>query len=95
MTTYTVQMEQVDYIVGEMHSIPQRINQTLTELDNAAKMHLSEWTSDAQQTYQQVKAQWDAAAADMTQKAASATQMLGEINEYYSSGERQGVRLWG
>ena len=43
---------QVDYIVGEMNSITQRINQTLTELDNAAKMHLSEWTSDAQQTYQ-------------------------------------------
>jgi len=95
MATYTVQMEQVDYIVGEMNSITQKINQTLANLDSEAKMHLSEWTSDAQQTYQQVKAQWDAAAQDMTQKSSAATQMLGEINEYYSSGERQGVRLWG
>ncbi|MFE4631700.1 WXG100 family type VII secretion target [Streptomyces mirabilis] len=94
MATYTVQMEQVDYIVGEMNSITQRINGTLTDLDSEAKMRLSEWTSDAQQTYQQVKAQWDAAAADMTQKAATASQMLGQINEYYSSGERQGVQLW-
>ena len=95
MTTYTVQMEQVDTIVGEMNSITQRINQTLSELESQAKANLAEWTSDAQETYVQVKAQWDAAAADMTAKSASATQMLGTINEYYSNGERQGVQLWG
>ena len=95
MATYTVQMEQVDYIVGEMNSITQKINQTLADLDNQSKVNLQEWTSDAQQTYIQVKAQWDAAAADMTSKAATATQLLGSINEYYSNGERQGVQLWG
>ncbi len=95
MTTYTVQMEQVDYIVGEMNSITQRINQTLAELDSQSKINLQEWSSDAQQTYAVVKAQWDAAAADMTEKAATATQLLGSINEYYSNGERQGVQLWG
>ncbi|WP_034090638.1 WXG100 family type VII secretion target [Streptacidiphilus albus] len=95
MTTYTVQMEQVDYIVGEMNSITQRINQTLAELDSQSKINLQEWSSDAQQTYAVVKAQWDSAAADMTEKAATATQLLGSINEYYSNGERQGVQLWG
>ncbi|BBB02278.1 hypothetical protein RVR_10138 [Actinacidiphila reveromycinica] len=95
MATYTVQMEQVDVIVGEMNAITQRINQALQDLDNQAKVNLAEWTSDAQATYAQVKAQWDAAAADMTQKAALATQQLGSINEYYSQGERAGVQLWG
>jgi uncharacterized protein YukE len=95
MATYTVQMEQVDFIVGEMNSITQKINQTLADLDNQSKVNLAEWTSDAQETYIQVKAKWDAAAADMTAKAAAATQMLGNINEYYSNGERQGVQLWG
>ncbi|MFC1408810.1 WXG100 family type VII secretion target [Streptacidiphilus sp. N1-12] len=95
MATYTVQMEQVDFIVGEMNSITQKINQTLADLDNQSKVNLAEWTSDAQETYAQVKAQWDAAAADMTAKAAAATQMLGNINEFYSNGERQGVQLWG
>jgi WXG100 family type VII secretion target len=95
VTTYTVQMEQVDYIVGEMNSITQRINSTLSDLDNQAKVNLAEWNSDAQHTYQIQKAKWDAAAADMTQKAAQATQLLGTINEYYSNGERQGVQLWG
>lgn len=95
MATYTVQMEQVDFIVGEMNSITQKINQTLADLDNQSKVNLAEWTSDAQETYAQVKAQWDAAAADMTAKSAAATQMLGNINEYYANGERQGVSLWG
>lgn len=95
MTTYTVQMGQVDYIVGEMNSITQRLNQTLSDLDNQSKVNLAEWTSDAQSTYTQVKAQWDTAAADMTAKVAAAIQMLGQINEYYANGERQGVQLWG
>jgi WXG100 family type VII secretion target len=95
VATYTVQMEQVDYIVGEMNSITQKINQTLADLDNQSRVNLAEWTSDAQQTYAQVKQQWDTAAADMTAKASSAIQMLGQINEYYADGERQGVQLWG
>lgn len=95
MATYNVDMMQVDYIVGEMNTITQRINETLTDLDNQARINLAEWTSDAQTVYLQVKAQWDAAAADMTQKAALATSMLGNINQNYGDGERQGVRLWG
>ncbi|BBA96926.1 hypothetical protein RVR_2450 [Actinacidiphila reveromycinica] len=95
MATYNVDMSQVDFIVGEMNTITQRINSTLTDLDNQARINLSEWTSDAQTVYAEVKAQWDAAASDMTQKAALATRMLGTINESYGDGERQGVRLWG
>ena len=94
MTTYTVQMGQVDFIVGEMQSITQKLQQTLTTLDDQAKMNLAEWTSDAQQTYVEVKAKWDAAAADMQIMAAQATTMLGDINQSYSNGERQGVSLW-
>ncbi|MFJ6836859.1 WXG100 family type VII secretion target [Streptomyces sp. NPDC091209] len=95
MTTYTVQMEQVDFIVGEMNAITQRINQTLTELETQARANLAEWTSDAQQTYAVVREQWHTAAADMTAKSAQAAQQLGAINEYYANGERQGVQLWG
>ncbi|MCF3964935.1 WXG100 family type VII secretion target [Streptomyces fuscigenes] len=94
MTTYTVQMEQVDYIVGEMQAITQKIQGTLQNLDDASKMNLAEWTSDAQQTYYEVKAKWDSAAADMQNMATQATQMLGNINQAYSDGERQGVNLW-
>ncbi|SDP42608.1 WXG100 family type VII secretion target [Actinacidiphila guanduensis] len=95
MATYNVDMNQVEYIVGEMNTITQRINSTLEDLDNQSKMNLSEWTSDAQAVYAEVKAQWDAAAADMTQKSQMATQMLGTINESYGNGERQGMGIWG
>jgi WXG100 family type VII secretion target len=94
MTTYTVQMQQVDYIVGEMNSITQKLNQTLQTLDDQAKMNLSQWSSDAMQAYQVQKARWDAAAAEMTTLAARATSELGEINNVYAQGEKQGVSLW-
>src|SRR5438128_1550388 len=55
MATFTIQMEQVDYIVGEMNSISQRIQQTLATLDDEAKMNLSEWSSSARDTYQQAR----------------------------------------
>jgi len=95
MSTYDVDMLQVDYIVGEMHSITQRINQTLDDLDSAAKINLSEWTSDAQAVYADVKKQWDGAAEDMTRKSALAVSMLGQINQSYQDGEREGVSIWG
>lgn len=94
MSTYAVQMEQVDYIVGEMKAISDQLQGTLKNLDDQANMHLAEWTGDAQATYYEVKARWDAAAADMQMMAANATTMLGNINETYGEGERRGVNLW-
>ncbi|MEU3795729.1 WXG100 family type VII secretion target [Streptomyces fructofermentans] len=94
MPTYTVQMEQVEYVVGEMAAISKKIQETLTLLDDSAKMNLSEWTSDARSTYDAAKAKWDAAAADMVVQAQNATNSLGHINEAYRAGERQGVSLW-
>jgi uncharacterized protein YukE len=95
MPTYDVDMLQVDYIVGEMDAITKRINQTLEDLDSAAKINLSQWTSDAQAVYAQVKLQWDTAAQDMTAKSQNAVSMLGQINQSYSDGERQGMSIWG
>ncbi|GAA3760162.1 WXG100 family type VII secretion target [Streptomyces sp. NPDC047002] len=94
MTTYTVQMEQVDFIVGEMQSITQRIAQTLQQLDDQSKNDLAQWQSDARDTYYDAKAKWDAAAAEMQTMATQATQQLGTINEAYGQGERNGVSLW-
>ncbi|MEU8929766.1 WXG100 family type VII secretion target [Streptomyces sp. NPDC048409] len=95
MPTYTVQMDQVEYVIGEMAAISKKIQETLTVLDNGARMNLSEWTSDARSTYDAAKAKWDAAAADMAVQASNATNSLGNINEAYHAGERQGVSLWG
>ncbi|MER7187900.1 WXG100 family type VII secretion target [Streptomyces hyaluromycini] len=95
MPTYSVDMPQVDTIVGEMNAITQRITQTLSDLENQAQSSLSEWTSDARNVYTEVKAQWDAAAAEMARLAGNATTTLGNINGYYGDGERKGVQIWG
>ncbi|MER5525671.1 WXG100 family type VII secretion target [Streptomyces sp. NPDC002677] len=95
MPTYSVDMPQVDTIVGEMNAITQRITQTLSDLESQAQSSLSEWTSDARNVYTEVKAQWDAAAAEMARLAGQATSTLGNINGYYSDGERRGVQIWG
>ncbi|WP_327425559.1 WXG100 family type VII secretion target (plasmid) [Streptomyces sp. NBC_01527] len=94
MPTYTVQMDKVEYVVGEMAAISTKIQETLSVLDNGAKMHLSEWTSDARSTYDAAKAKWDAAAADMVAQAQKATSALGTINDAYRAGEKQGISLW-
>ena len=95
MPTYTVQMDQVEYVIGEMAAISKKIQEALSNLDDGTKMNLSEWTSDARSTYDAAKAKWDAAAADMAVQAQNATNSLGHINESYHAGERQGVSLWG
>ncbi|MBK6014465.1 WXG100 family type VII secretion target [Streptomyces sp. MBT53] len=94
MPTYAVNMNQVEYVVGEMAAISGKIQAALADLDDSAKVHLSEWTSDARSTYDVAKAKWDAAAADMVTQAQNATNSLGYINESYHAGERQGVSLW-
>jgi uncharacterized protein YukE len=93
--TYSVDRTNVDTIVGEMSAITSNLLSTLEQLDNQTKIHLSQWTSEAQEVYAQVKAQWDSGAAHMAQLAGTATTTLGHINTAYTNGERQGVQMWG
>ncbi|MCG6495629.1 WXG100 family type VII secretion target [Kitasatospora sp. A2-31] len=94
MSTYTVNMSQVEYIVGEMSAISSRLQQTLSQLDDGTTQHLSEWSSDARSTYDAAKLRWDAAAADMVLLAQNATTALGGVHDAYHSGERFGAGLW-
>ncbi|MFD0276376.1 WXG100 family type VII secretion target [Kitasatospora sp. NPDC127111] len=94
MSTYVVNMNQVEYVVGEMTAISNKLQETLSQLDDGTKQHLSEWSSDARGTYDVAKLKWDAAAADMVLQAQNATTALGQIHEAYHQGERHGVSLW-
>ncbi|WP_030396825.1 MULTISPECIES: WXG100 family type VII secretion target [Kitasatospora] len=94
MSTYAVNMTQVEYIVGEMAAISNKLQQTLSQLDDGTAQHLSEWSSDARTTYDTAKTKWDAAAGDMVLQAQNATTALGQIHESYHQGERHGVSLW-
>jgi WXG100 family type VII secretion target len=94
MSTYTVQMQQVDYIVGEMQAISTRLKSAIDTLNQQADASLAEWTGDAQAVYNQQKTIWTNSADDMVTKANLASSQLDNINQAYASGERQGVNLW-
>jgi WXG100 family type VII secretion target len=94
MTSYQVSLEQMAFVEGEMRATTDRLKVTLTDLDDAAKQHLAEWSSDARDAYNQAKAKWDAAAGQMVVELGQASGAVGQIGEYYTSGEKYGVSLW-
>jgi WXG100 family type VII secretion target len=94
MATYTVNMSNVGEVAAQMGVIAGHIHQLLTDLDDATRMHLSEWTADSQQAYASAKAIWDAKAADMAVQAGNAQNSLTSINDAYANAEYQGLGLW-
>jgi len=95
MATYTVNMSNVQEVAGQMGVIARYIQTMLTDLDDASKQNLAQWTSDARDAYNVAKAKWDAAAAQMVEQAARAENSLTQINDSYANAEYQGLGLWG
>jgi WXG100 family type VII secretion target len=95
MTTYTVNMSNVQEVAAEMGAIAASIQALVEDLDNGTKQHLAEWTSSARDAYNVAKAKWDAAAADMSVQAKNAQMSLSSINDNYANAEYQGLGLWG
>jgi WXG100 family type VII secretion target len=95
MATYTVNMTNVQGIAGEMGAIARYIQSLLADLDDGTKQNLTEWSSDARESYNVAKAKWDAAAAQMVVQAGNAENALTQINDAYANAEYQGLGLWG
>ncbi|MCD0484104.1 hypothetical protein LO771_17315 [Streptacidiphilus sp. ASG 303] len=94
MATYSVVMNSVEHVVGEMDAITKLLKQTLTQLDESARAHLAEWDAATKDAYAVAKNDWDTRAEEMRQLALIAHRALGEINDAYSAGERAGTALW-
>jgi uncharacterized protein YukE len=94
MTTYQVSFQQMEFVGGEMEAIVRNIAATLQSLDEASKSSLANWESSTREAYNIAKAKWDQAAFAMQQQADMAVQSLGQINEFYTGGEKYGVSLW-
>jgi WXG100 family type VII secretion target len=95
MTTYTVNMSNVQEVAMEMGAISASINSLVQELDSSTAQSLAEWTSAARDAYNVAKAKWDAAAADMSVQARNAQASLSSINDNYANAETTGLGLWG
>jgi WXG100 family type VII secretion target len=94
MTTYTVQMSNVQLVSEEMGKIASYIQGLIEDLDNSTTQSLAEWTSSARDVYNQARAKWDAAASDMATQAVNAQNSLSQINDSYANAETQGMGLW-
>ena len=94
MPTYQVNMDQVEYIVGEMAAITQRIQQTVAQLDQQSGNDLANWDSETRMLYSEQKQVWDTTAEHMHNSLTKAVHSLGNINEFYRLGERQGANIW-
>jgi WXG100 family type VII secretion target len=94
MTTYTVQMSNVQLVAEEMGKIASYIQSLVEELDNSTAQSLAEWTSSARDVYNQARVKWDAAANDMAVQATNAQNSLSQITDSYANAETQGMGLW-
>jgi WXG100 family type VII secretion target len=77
-----------------MGTIASYIQGLVEDLDNSTAQSLAEWTSSARDVYNQARAKWDAAAADMAVQAGNAQNSLSQINDSYANAEAQGMGMW-
>lgn len=95
MTTYTVNISNVQEVADEMGAIANYVQGLLDDLDNSTLQNLSEWSSKARHAYNVAKKKWDAAAADMVTQAQNAQNSLSSITDNYANAEYHGLGLWG
>jgi WXG100 family type VII secretion target len=95
MTTYTVQMSNVQAIAEEMGALGAKVQSMIEELNQQCQASLAQWTSSAQEAYQTYQAQWTNAANDLPVQAANAQNSLAQITDAYANAEYNGLNLWG
>jgi WXG100 family type VII secretion target len=66
----------------------------LEELDRQLQSNLADWTGDAQHQYHVAKAQWTAAANDMTTAMNKLAQVIGTAHENYTAVEKANAQMW-
>ncbi|MGW0999544.1 WXG100 family type VII secretion target [Streptomyces sp. NPDC002520] len=94
MATYSIQLEEVAFIAGEMETITAAVTATKNDLDNQAAVRLNEWEGAAVAAYYEQQKIWDAAADRMSELSLAMTKALQDIQQYYAEGEATGTRLW-
>jgi len=95
MTTYTVQMGNVQAVAEEMNTLGSRVQAMIEQLTADCNASLQEWSSTARDAYTQYANTWTQAANDLPVQAQNAQQALSQITDAYANAEYQGLGLWG
>ncbi|MEC3993795.1 hypothetical protein VSR01_09675 [Actinacidiphila sp. DG2A-62] len=95
MTTYQVSLEQMQYVEGEFQAISNRLGQTLANLNDEVHRNLQHWVnSDPRQLYNRTQQEWSDLFVQMQNLLNRAQAAVGNVGEFYASGEKYGTSLW-
>jgi len=91
---YTFDFTMADGVRDHMATITKSIISMLENLHSEVSTSLASWESGAREQYNQAKAEWDAAAAQMPQSLGQAETALSEISNGYLQVEHYGAGRW-
>jgi uncharacterized protein YukE len=92
--TYSLDFAGLEETVIAIGKISNSINSLLEQLESGTLRAILDWESGAREEFDNHRANWSKAAADMSVQAASAQSALSSITGTYSDGEHAAWKLW-
>jgi WXG100 family type VII secretion target len=85
----------LDATAGDVQGAANQIQGRLDQLDSDLAPLRTDWTGDAQQAYEQAKAEWTRAMTDMQALLAQIGTAVSQSNSDYQTAERANQSRWG
>lgn len=80
--------------ISDLSNAHKQLSDHLDTLESQLGGSLAQWDGAARQAYTQAKAEWDAAAAHMSDVISKMQSTMGQISENYDANERQIEGQW-
>jgi WXG100 family type VII secretion target len=94
MSNYSFNFQVADYTLDGMNAVNTQIRQGLDSLQATVESSLAEWTGAAREQYTVAKANWNAAAQQMTVHLETARATLLNISDNYGTTEQRARQIW-
>lgn len=94
MSTTAVQFQSMAGAADGTRKVATDLTAQLNQLDSYLKPLVANWTGDAAQSYQQLKAQWTRSAEGLSGILRQLAAALNAAHTTYSSTERKNTQLW-
>ena len=90
-SSYSVSLVALENAVTHAGQVGRNIGDLLTALEENVQHKLASWTGEAQKSYRECKARWDAAAAEIPSSLVVARATLEAIAEQYDRAEKAAI----
>lgn len=94
MPTTAVRFQSMAGAAGGTRKVATDLNAQLNQLDSYLKPLVANWTGDAAQSYQQLKAQWTRSAEALSAILRQLAGALNATHTTYSTTEQKNTQLW-